>query len=107
MRALDRVSLEVQPGSVVALVGPSGAGKSTLSSLLARLDDPDEGVIEIDGVSGAPAADFLVALGQLAAHRRRTLRVALGQQRQCGRHAPWRLERNERLRRVRHHALQL
>ena len=36
----------LQPGSVVALVGPSGAGKSTLSSLLARLADPEEGVVD-------------------------------------------------------------
>jgi ATP-binding cassette subfamily B protein len=49
-RALDDVSFDVEPGSVVALVGPSGAGKSTLSSLLARLADPDEGVVEVDGI---------------------------------------------------------
>ncbi len=49
-RALHEVSFDVTPGSVVALVGPSGAGKSTLSSLLARLADPEEGVVEIDGI---------------------------------------------------------
>jgi ATP-binding cassette subfamily B protein len=49
-RALHRVSFEVRPGSIVALVGPSGAGKSTLSSLLARLSDPEEGAVEIDGI---------------------------------------------------------
>ncbi len=49
-RALDDVSFEVEPGSVVALVGASGAGKSTLSTLLARLADPDRGVVAVDGI---------------------------------------------------------
>jgi ATP-binding cassette subfamily B protein len=50
-RVLDGVSLEVPPGAVVALVGPSGGGKSTLASLLARLADPIEGTVAIDGVN--------------------------------------------------------
>jgi ATP-binding cassette subfamily B protein len=49
-RALDDVSFDVVPGSVVALVGASGAGKSTLSTLLARLADPERGVVTIDGI---------------------------------------------------------
>ncbi len=39
-----------EPGQLVAFVGPSGAGKSTVLQLVARLYDPDEGVISIDGV---------------------------------------------------------
>jgi len=38
-----------EPGQVVAIVGPNGAGKSTLLSLAARLLDPDEGTICLDG----------------------------------------------------------
>lgn len=49
-RALDRISLEVEPGQCVALVGPSGAGKSTLASLLLRFHDPQEGAVLVDGV---------------------------------------------------------
>jgi ATP-binding cassette subfamily B protein len=49
-RALDDVSFEVEAGSVVALVGASGAGKSTLSALVARLADPDRGVVAVDGI---------------------------------------------------------
>ena len=46
---LDRVSLELQPGEVTALVGPSGAGKSTLARLLMRFYDPTQGAVRIGG----------------------------------------------------------
>ncbi|SEG78383.1 ABC transporter ATP-binding protein [Paenibacillus sp. UNC499MF] len=46
---LSDISFQAEAGEVVALVGPSGAGKSTLISLMARLHDPTEGTIEIDG----------------------------------------------------------
>jgi ATP-binding cassette, subfamily B, bacterial len=47
--SLRRVSGEVEPKSIVAIAGPSGAGKSTLLALAARLMDPDEGQVLIDG----------------------------------------------------------
>jgi putative ABC transport system ATP-binding protein len=47
--ALRGVSLEVDGGEVVAVTGPSGAGKSTLLSCLAGLDEPDGGMVRIDG----------------------------------------------------------
>ena len=46
---LHEVSLEAQPGQVVALVGPSGAGKTTLVNLIPRFYHPSEGRICIDG----------------------------------------------------------
>lgn len=44
------VDLHIEPGSTVALVGATGAGKSTLAKLIARLYDPDEGAVRIDGI---------------------------------------------------------
>jgi len=70
---LDRLDLAVPAHGRVGIVGRSGAGKSTLLSLVAGLDEPDAGRIEIDG-----AAD---AAGRLA-------RCALMPQRDCL--LPWR-----------------
>jgi ATP-binding cassette, subfamily B, multidrug efflux pump len=47
---LRNLSFRVEAGETVAVVGPTGAGKSTLVSLLARIHDPTEGVILLDGV---------------------------------------------------------
>jgi thiol reductant ABC exporter CydC subunit len=47
--ALREVSLDIRPGSTVALVGPSGSGKTTLANLLLRFWDPAAGVISLDG----------------------------------------------------------
>ncbi len=46
---LKHLSLEANPGEVVALVGPSGAGKSTLVALIPRFYDATEGSISLDG----------------------------------------------------------
>jgi sulfate/thiosulfate transport system ATP-binding protein len=47
--ALEDVSLEVETGSLTALLGPSGSGKSTLLRVIAGLEQPDEGEIVIFG----------------------------------------------------------
>ncbi len=47
--ALDRISLTIGPGEVLALVGSSGAGKTTLVNLIPRFFEPSSGAILIDG----------------------------------------------------------
>lgn len=53
--ALDDVSLTVAPGEFVSLIGPSGCGKSTLMRLIADLDTPTSGTIEVFGTSARQA----------------------------------------------------
>ncbi len=48
--ALTGIDLEVPAGHTVALVGPSGSGKTSLVALIARLYDPSEGAVLVDGV---------------------------------------------------------
>ena len=53
VRAVNGVSCDFQQGLVYALVGASGSGKTTFLSLLAGLDVPTSGTIELDGESTA------------------------------------------------------
>ena len=49
LRALDGVSLEIEPGEFFGLLGPNGAGKTTLISSLAGLVRPDSGTLKVMG----------------------------------------------------------
>src|SRR6185369_6063893 len=48
--ALDHVNLNVAAGAVTAIMGPSGGGKSTLLNLIAALDRPSSGEVEVAGM---------------------------------------------------------
>lgn len=81
---LDRVSLEVRAGEVVALLGPSGSGKSTLLRVIAGLLSPDDGrVIVADrDVTHAPAhrrdVGFVFQDEQLFPHRDVATNIGFG-----------------------------
>ena len=57
--ALDDVSIDVEAGSLTALLGPSGSGKSTLLRVIAGLETPDSGLVRIgsDDVTGHAPQD--------------------------------------------------
>jgi putative ABC transport system ATP-binding protein len=58
---LDNLSLDVERGAFLALMGPSGSGKSTLLNLIAGIDRPTKGSIEIDGLDIVHLSDARLA----------------------------------------------
>jgi branched-chain amino acid transport system permease protein len=61
VRALDGVSLRVEPGELVGLVGPNGSGKSTLIGLIAGVSRPTSGTIRVAGQGTGGLAPHEVA----------------------------------------------
>src|SRR3569833_2997542 len=51
VHALDAVTLDVDPGEIVAVIGGSGCGKSTLLRAISGLDTPTQGAVRLDGVA--------------------------------------------------------
>ena len=68
IRALDDVSLDIEPGEFISIIGPSGSGKSTLMHILGCLDSPTKGTIKLDGIMIHDASPR-----QLAAMRNRKI----------------------------------
>ncbi|WP_436772719.1 ABC transporter ATP-binding protein [Yinghuangia sp. YIM S09857] len=57
LTALDRASLSIREGELLAIVGPSGSGKSTLLNLMGTLDRPSSGRVEVLGHDVAALSD--------------------------------------------------
>ncbi len=74
VKALDRVSLDLRPGEIHALMGENGAGKSTLIKIITGVYQPDEGRVSIDGseVRFSSPRDAIAA-GISAVHQERNL----------------------------------
>ncbi len=68
IRAVDDVSLSVQPGEFLALLGSSGSGKSTLLNLIAGLDRPTSGAVIANGQALSKMSSL-----ELARYRRQTV----------------------------------
>jgi len=68
VEALTEVSLSVGRGEMLFLTGKSGAGKTTLLRLLCKIEQPDKGLVEIDGLD----------LGKLSRHKVQQLRRRIG-----------------------------
>jgi sulfate transport system ATP-binding protein len=66
--ALDDVSIEVEPGSLTALLGPSGSGKSTLLRIIAGLEDPDAGAVVINQEEVTPVPPQRRGIGFVFQH---------------------------------------
>ncbi|MGO1317990.1 MAG: ABC transporter ATP-binding protein [Cellulomonadaceae bacterium] len=76
--ALDHVDLDIAAGEFVSLIGPSGCGKSTLLRLVADLDTPTEGTVEVFGRSARQARlarEYGVAFQQAGLLPWRTVRA--------------------------------
>ena len=67
LRAVDQVTLDVQPGEVVCLLGPSGCGKSTLLRIAASLEELQHGRVMING------EDMRLSSGRLVPPERRNV----------------------------------
>jgi len=73
VRAVDNVSVSVMPGEIHAVVGENGAGKSTLMRILAGVETPDSGSVEINGMAIENSAKASIDAGISLVHQELSL----------------------------------
>ena len=73
VRAVDNVSVSVMPGEIHAVVGENGAGKSTLMRILAGVESPDSGSVEINGMAIENSAKASIDAGISLVHQELSL----------------------------------
>ena len=103
VHALTGVDLEVAAGEFVSLIGPSGCGKSTLMRLIADLDTPTEGTLEIFGKTperARVAQDYGIAFQQAGLLPWRTVAANIALPLEV--HGQGRTERDARVRELTH-----
>src|SRR5690606_8422469 len=61
-KALEDIELQIEAGEFVGIMGPSGSGKTTLLNLLATIDRPTSGTMEINGINPAKLNEKKLAL---------------------------------------------
>jgi branched-chain amino acid transport system permease protein len=66
LKALNRVDLDVQRGSVHGLIGPNGSGKSTMMNVLTGIYKPTDGAVEFGGKTISGSTPSAIALGGVA-----------------------------------------
>lgn len=77
-KALNKVSISVQKGSIFGLLGPNGAGKTTLIRIINQITMPDEGRVLLDGVPLRP--DHIRDIGYLPEERGLYKSMKVGEQ---------------------------
>jgi branched-chain amino acid transport system ATP-binding protein len=100
LRALNRISLQVFPGEVYAIIGANGAGKSTLLRTIAGLHQPTEGTVLLDGkdmTKVRPERRATQGIGMVPEGRRLFGSLTVEENLQVGatyaRKGPWTIER--------------
>ena len=78
-KAVDDISLSIQPGSIFGLLGPNGAGKTTLIRMITGIFFPDEGTINFDGRKFDPEKD-IGRIGYMPEERGLYKRMKIGEQ---------------------------
>ncbi len=78
-KAVDDISLSIQPGSIFGLLGPNGAGKTTLIRMITGIFFPDEGEIIFDGKKFDPEKD-IGRIGYMPEERGLYKRMKIGEQ---------------------------